>query len=106
MESIYTKANFAKFFDKLSMKEISEVIVEKQALSGILDNIGIVNVAQVIRQKDNYIDKLRDQIHTLQVEALSLKAVDCRADALGGSGKQLNLVDQPAFKLDDEYFSS
>ncbi len=106
MESIYTKENFAKYFDKLSMKDISEVIVQKKALSGILDTIGIVDVAKIIREKNNYIDQLRDQIHTLQVEALSLKAVECRAPTLNEFGKELDLKDHPAFKLDEEYFST
>ena len=101
MESLKTKiwgSNkyiFAKYFDLLSIKEIAEVIREKNAFQKLINEMSIKEVAKSVMQNNNFINDLQDQIHSLKLQAIEwdIPPVDCKALAYTESGEELTLKD-------------
>ena len=100
--------SFAKVYDQYSPEVIAKVIQKKGDLPKLLSCMDLAYVADSFIKMGNFIDELRDQIHTQKLEAIKHKVypVDCLAEQLNEFGKAMNLTDQANFKADDESYSN
>ena len=92
----------------MTIKEIADVIREKNALPQLLNEMSTKEVAAAFMQTDKLISDLQDQIHDLKLQAIKwdIMPVDCKAPTYNEFGEELILKDIAAYIADDDTFSN